>query len=76
MQKNILYTIPLIAWVLLVSSCTRFLDVKPVGKLIPTQVQELEKLLNNRNTLDYHFMENNAGSYYALLADNFKISEN
>lgn len=67
----------LIASVLLVSSsCSKFLDVKPVGKMIPMKAEELENLLNNSSTLDYHFVDNNRGSFYALLGDNFQIGEN
>lgn len=76
MQTKYLNTILLAVLVLLVSSCKKFLDVKPVGKLIPTKAEELENLLNNTNTLNYHFIDNNRGSYYSLLGDNFQISEN
>jgi len=60
----------------LTAACNKFLDVKPVGKLIPTKVEELENILNNTRTLDYHFIDNNRGSFYALLGDNYVISEN
>lgn len=76
MQTKYLNTVLLAVLVLLVSSCKKYLDVKPVGKLIPTKGEELENLLNNNNTLDYHFIDNNRGSYYALLGDNFQLSEN
>jgi hypothetical protein len=54
--KNTIVTI--IATVLLTSSCEDFLDVAPVGKLIPTKVTEVENLLNNANTVDYLFILN------------------
>lgn len=56
-------------------SCSDFLDVKPVGKLIPTQIDEYEKLLNNTNTLDYFMLDNNRNCSYAFLGDNLQISE-
>ncbi|SMC97951.1 RagB/SusD family nutrient uptake outer membrane protein [Pedobacter nyackensis] len=76
MQTKYLNTVLLAVFVLLVSSCKKFLDVKPVGKLIPAKAEELENLLNNTRTLDYHFIDNNRGSYFALLGDNFQISAN
>lgn len=76
MKTKYLNTILLASLMVLASSCKKFLDVKPVGKLIPEKAEELENLLNNSSTLDYHFIDNNRGSYYALLGDNFQISEN
>ena len=29
------------------ASCDNFLDVKPVGKMIPTEVSQFENILNN-----------------------------
>lgn len=59
------------------ASCERFLDVQPVGKLIPTEVNQYENLLNNTLTLGYFFMyDNNYGSSYSFLGDNLQISEN
>ncbi len=64
-----------IGMLLLCFSCSDFLDVKPMGKLIPTEVEEYENLLNNISTVDYYYLE--AGStYLATLCDNLKISEN
>jgi hypothetical protein len=60
---------------LLLSSCEDFLDVQPVGKLIPTKVTEVENLLNNTNTIDFQFLDNNRGCFYAYLGDNLSISE-
>ena len=60
----------------MVGSCTKYLDVKPVGQLIPSKVEELENLLNNTNTLENHFVDNNQGSFYAFLGDNLRISDN
>lgn len=61
---------------LFMTNCTDFLDVKPVGRLIPSKVEDLENLLNNTRTIDYHFMDNNRGSFYAFLGDNVRISNN
>lgn len=61
---------------ILIAGCSDFLDVKPVGKLIPTQVEEYENILNNSNTLDYHFIDNNGNNFFAFLGDNLEISEN
>lgn len=57
-------------------SCNDFLDVKPVGKLIPTEVTQFENLLNNTNTISYHYLDNNRGCGMAYFGDNLSISEN
>jgi hypothetical protein len=72
-MKKIIITV--FATVLLISSCEDFLDVAPVGKLIPTKVTEIENLLNNTNTIDFQFLDNNRGCFYAYLGDNLSISE-
>ncbi len=66
----------LVSGLLLNSACTDFLDVKPVGQLIPSKVEDLENLLNNTRSIDYHFIDNNRGSFYAFLGDNLRISDN
>ncbi len=59
------------------TSCSDFLDVKPVGKMIPTEISQFENLLNNTTTTDHYFMtDNNGGCFYAVLGDNLWISEN
>ncbi|MCF0172118.1 MAG: RagB/SusD family nutrient uptake outer membrane protein, partial [Bacteroidales bacterium] len=59
------------------TACEKFLDVQPVGKLIPTEVVQFENLLNNSNTLGSYFMfDNNNGCSYAALGDNIQVSEN
>lgn len=68
-------TLLIIGISLLSMSCSNFLDVKPMGKLIPTEVEEYENLLNNLKTVDYYFLEGGS-SYLATLGDNLKISEN
>lgn len=75
MNKHI-YTALVIAAGLTITSCSDYLDVKPVGKLIPTEVSQFENLLNNTNTLYYFQMDNNGGCSYAALGDNLEISEN
>lgn len=57
-------------------SCEDFLDVKPVGKLIPTQVAEFENILNNPQTVEAFYMDNNRGCLLGFLGDNLQISEN
>lgn len=76
MQTKYIKTALLATIIVSTISCKKFLDVKPVGRLIPTKVEELENLLNNTSTLDYHFIDNNRGNFYAFLGDNFQISEN
>ena len=75
MKKNI-YLIGVAISLTLFSSCGDFLDVKPVGQMIPTEVSQFENILNNTITLDYQFIDNNYGCFYAFLGDNVKISEN
>lgn len=57
------------------SSCNDFLDVKPVGQMIPTEVTQFENLLNNTTTLDYFMFDNNRSCFYAYMGDNIQISE-
>ncbi len=75
MKKNI-YIIGMALSMTLLSSCGDYLDVKPVGKMIPTEVSQFENILNNTTTLSYQFMDNNRGCSYAFLGDNLQISEN
>lgn len=74
-MKKIFFAICVLA-LIIPSACTKFLDVKPVGQLIPSKVEDLENLLNNTRTIDYHFIDNNRGSFYAFLGDNLRISDN
>ena len=61
----------------LFTGCDDFLDVQPVGKLIPTQVEEFENILNNPKIVEnYYFVNNNGGSFLGNLGDNVYISEN
>lgn len=58
------------------TSCQDFLDVKPVGKFIPTEVEEFENILNNPNTADWQMKDNNNGTMLASLGDNLYLSKN
>src|SRR5690554_6490133 len=71
MKSRIIYTI-LIAFAL--SSCTKFLDVKPSGRLIPTEAQQLGNLMNSANVYNWFYLDNNIGSSYGYRGDNFRMS--
>ena len=64
----------LLALSLSVASCEKFLDVKPSGKLIPTEVADLEKLMNHADSYNYFFVDNNRGCSYAHLGDNLEVT--
>lgn len=74
-MKSIKYFIPLLLMGAAVSSCDDFLDVKPVGKMIPTEVTQFENLLNNSRTIQFTFMDNNHISPVALQGDNLCITK-
>ncbi|MDF2514801.1 MAG: RagB/SusD family nutrient uptake outer membrane protein [Sphingobacterium sp.] len=57
-------------------SCNKYLDVKPIGQLIPSKVENVENLLNNAATISSFYVDNNSGCFYAFLGDNLTISEN
>lgn len=63
---------------LFLSSCSSFLDVKPAGKLIPGEgdVASFDKLLNNVNTIDWIYQNNNRGSSLPFLCDDIEMSDN
>lgn len=75
MKKNIYLLLLCLISVALVS-CDDFLDVKPVGKMIPTEIEEYENLMNNINTVRYFMTDNNNSCFYAAMGDNVEISEN
>lgn len=60
------------------SSCAKFLDVKPAGKLIPDtkDVASFDKLLNNTATISYVFYNGNGGSSLPFLCDDVELSDN
>ena len=68
--------ISMLLGVLAFSACSDFLDVKPVGKLIPTEVGQYENLLNNSFTVGHHFLDGYWGCPMAYLGDNIQVSEN
>lgn len=75
-MKNLILSILTAVGGMCLISCGDFLDVKPVGKMIPTEVSQFENLLNNELTLQYFMYDNNNGCFYAALGDNIEISEN
>ena len=75
-MKKAIYILSLCLLSLSLVACGDFLDVKPVGKMIPTQVEEYENLLNNINTVRYFMSDNNNSCFYAAMGDNVEISEN
>lgn len=73
-----LTTIYILIPVLLLTSCNKFLDVKPAGKLIPAagDVSSFERLLNNTNTIDWIYQNNNRSSSLVFLTDDIELTEN
>ncbi len=72
-MKNLLY---MLIVTLVFTSCDEYLDVKPVGKLIPSKIEELDRLLNNSSVYAWDYMDNNNGCSIAMLGDNYEYSEN
>ena len=60
-MKNLILSILTAVGGMCLISCGDFLDVKPVGKMIPTEVSQFENLLNNELTLQYFMYDNNNG---------------
>ncbi|NSL87263.1 RagB/SusD family nutrient uptake outer membrane protein [Chitinophaga sp. Mgbs1] len=58
-----------------VSSCSKFLDVKPKGKLIPSEVADFDHLLDNSNIAQWVFLDNNSGCNLGYLTDNLYLSD-
>jgi len=71
-MKKIIYILILS---LIISSCDRFLDVKPVGSLIPTDIEQFDNLLYHSRTYDFLFSDNNRGSLLLSLSDEVTISD-
>ncbi len=63
---------------LVFTSCEKFLDVKPAGKLIPVagDVASFDRLLNNTYTIDFIYQNNNRGSSLVYLTDDIELSDN
>lgn len=70
-MKKIIY----IVCTLLFASCNEFLDVKPVGKLIPSKVADFENLLNHKSTYEFLMHGGNYDSPLMPLTDNVFISD-
>jgi hypothetical protein len=66
----------IIAIASILTSCKKFLDVKPKGRLIPNEVEEFNHLLDNEETVISFFLDNNLGSMIGYLTDNLELSEN
>ena len=77
MKKNIYITLFLVV-LLITTSCNKFLDVKPAGRLIPEKgdVASYEKLLNHEYTTTGGFSNNNNGCCLNYLTDDIMISDN
>lgn len=59
------------------AGCDDYLDVKPVGKMIPNEISQYENLLNNSYTIGDFLIDNSTRlSAYCMLGDNVSISEN
>jgi hypothetical protein len=56
-------------------SCNKFLDVKPKGKLIPSEVADFDHLLDNTNIAQWVFLDNNTGCNLGYLTDNLYLSD-
>lgn len=70
------YILPVTA-LLTITSCSDYLDVAPVGKMIPTEVSQYENLLNNSYTvMDFMIDGPSRFSAYSMLGDNTRLSEN
>ncbi|UYQ91927.1 RagB/SusD family nutrient uptake outer membrane protein [Chitinophaga horti] len=67
--------IALIAAALVAGGCNKYLDVKPKGKLIPSEVADFDHLLDNTNIVQWSFLDNNTGCSLAYLTDNTELSE-
>lgn len=56
-------------------SCEDFLDIDPMGKLVPDDIEDFENLLNNPNTYTWIFMRNNYESRMMGFSDNITMSD-
>jgi hypothetical protein len=60
---------------LMATSCKKYLDVKPVGKVIPSTVAEFDVLLDNETNVRWNFIDNNLGSCIGFLTDDLQLSD-
>lgn len=61
--------------VMILTSCKKYLDIKPKGSFIPVTVADYDHLLDNSNAMEYNFQDNNRGSLLSTLNDNVTLSE-
>src|SRR5882757_2818227 len=71
---KILY-ISMISVLVIFSSCNKFLDVKPKGKLIPETVADYDHLLDNEDIVKFMFLDNNTGCMLGYMTDNMNMSD-
>lgn len=75
-MKNIFKYITIAAMAVASASCNDFLDVKPVGTLIPTKTSQYEGLLNDyTNTMNYFMVDDYNFCPYAFKGDNVEAGE-
>lgn len=75
MKKVLIFCFPLF---FTFTSCEKYLDVKPAGRLIPQSgdIASFDKLLNNSSTIDWIYQNNNRGNILNYLTDDIEISDN
>lgn len=67
-----LYTWNMMSFLIVISSCSGFLDIKPDSKmLVPNTVEDCEKLLN-----DYSTLNNSYPNYAVLASDDIYLTKN
>ncbi len=60
----------------LFTSCQKFLDVAPKGKLIPAEIADFDHLLDNTDIVALGpFLDNNGGSSLGFFTDNISLSD-
>lgn len=72
-MRKLIYSF--IGGIVMFSSCEKFLDIKPKGKLIPGEIADYNHLLDNPDIVRFPFLNNNSESFLAYLTDNLEISE-
>lgn len=74
MQRDFLYILAL-AGIPLLGGCNKYLDVKPKGRLIPTEIKDFDHLLDNSDIVERAFLDNNLGCMLGYMTDNITLSE-
>lgn len=67
--------ISILSSLVLFTSCKKYLDVKPKGKLIPTEIADFDHLLDNTNIVQWSFLDNNYGCMLGYMTDNISLSD-